>query len=50
MENRIGSVIASAEFKEAIWQINDNDGNKLGLLRTPDFLTYENFKRRFIHG
>jgi len=25
-------------MKESIWQINDNDGNKLGLLRTPDFL------------
>ena len=24
--------------KVSIWQINDNYGNKLGLLRTPDFL------------
>jgi hypothetical protein len=25
-------------MKVTIWQINDNDDNKLGLLRTPDFL------------
>jgi len=25
-------------MKESIWQINDKNGNKLGILKVPDFL------------